>query len=295
MQDYIAVVGGMNVDIGAKPDRRLIPGDSNPGRVTLRPGGVGRNIAHNLRLLGLDVRLVSAVGADEHGGLLLQSCAAHGIDTSLCLRAEDETSSTYLYITDERGEMRLAVSDMAVTARITPEVLAQRLDALNAARAVVLDANLSEESLRYLAGHVTVPLYADPVSTAKAPRLRHTLPKLAALKPNALEAEALTGEREPEKAVRALLELGVGRVFLSLGAEGMLAGEGERLLQLPCLPCRLVNTNGAGDAAMAAIVCAGIKGYELEKSLRLALRAGAIATECVEANNPALAGLVVSD
>ncbi len=294
MQDYIAVVGGMNVDIGAKPEGRLIPGDSNPGRVTLRPGGVGRNIAHNLRLLGLDVRLVSAVGADEHGGLLLQSCAAHGIDTSLCLRAEDETSSTYLYITDERGEMRLAVSDMAVTARITPEVLAQRLDALNAARAVVLDANLSEESLRYLAGHVTAPLYADPVSTAKAPRLRHTLPKLAALKPNALEAEALTGEREPEKAVRALLELGVGRVFLSLGAEGMLAGEGERLLRLPCLPCRLVNTNGAGDAAMAAIVCAGIKDYELEKSLRLALRAGAIATECVEANNPALAELADS-
>ncbi len=60
MQDDIAVVGGMHVDIGAKPEGRLIPGDSNPGRVTLRPGGVGRNIAHNLRLLGLDVRLVSA-------------------------------------------------------------------------------------------------------------------------------------------------------------------------------------------------------------------------------------------
>lgn len=291
MGDYIAVVGGMNVDIGGRPGRRLVLKDSNPGRVSIRPGGVGRNIAHDLRLLGMEVRMLSAVGDDEHGALLLRSCAACGIDTSLCLRAEGESSSTYLYITDEHGDMQLAVADMDVTARITPAVIAARLDALNAARAVVVDANLEAETLEYLAAHVTAPLYADPVSTGKAGRMRRILPRLACIKPNALEAEALTGEAEPEKAARALLTAGVRRVFLSLGAQGMLAAEGEKLISLPCEQARVLNTTGAGDAVTAALVWAGVRGLDLEQSLHFALRAGAVTTECMEANNPELANL----
>ena len=300
MENYIAVVGGMNVDIGGRPARKPVLRDSNPGKVSVRPGGVGRNIAHDLRLLGLEVKLLSAVGADEHGGLLLQSCAAHGIDTSLCLRTEDENSSTYLYITDEHGDMELAVADMDVTARITPTVIEERLPALNAARAVVLDANLPEETLRYLAEHVTVPLYADPVSTAKAVRMRGILPRLACLKPNAMEAETLTGEADPEQAARALVEAGVERVFLSLGHQGMIAADAHQLLNLPCEQARVLNTTGAGDAVTAALCWAGVHGLSLEQSLRFALRAGAITCECLEANNPALAALsgqwsVVSD
>ena len=291
MADYIAVVGGMNVDIGGRPLHRPVLKDSNPGKVSIRPGGVGRNIAHNLRLLGLEVKLLSAVGADEHGGLLLQSCAVHGIDTSLCLCAEDENSSTYLYITDERGDMELAVADMDVTARLTPAVMEERLTALNAAQAVVLDANLPEETLLYLADHVTAPLYADPVSTAKALRMRGILPHLNCLKPNALEAEALTGETKPEIAARSLVRAGVRRVFLSLGHQGMIAADAEQLMNLPCEQARVINTTGAGDAVTAALCWAGVHGLDLEQSLRFALKAGAIACECVEANNPALAEL----
>lgn len=291
MSDYIAVVGGMNVDICGRPLHRPVLRDSNPGRVTVRPGGVARNIAQDLRLLGMDVRLLSAVGDDAYGSLLLHACAKNGIDASLCLCVDDLGSSTYLYITDEHGDMQLAVSDMAVTERITPAVIAERLDALNAARAVVIDANLPAETLRYLAAHVTAPLYADPVSTGKAARLMPILPFLCCLKPNALEAETLTGETEPEEAARALLKMGVGRVFLSLGAQGMIAAEGETMLNLPCAQARVINTTGAGDAVTAALVWAGVQGLDLETSLCFALKAGAVATECVEANNPALADL----
>ena len=291
MGEYVAVVGGMNVDICGQPEGRPVLRDSNPGRVSLRPGGVGRNIAHDLRLLGLEVKLLSAVGGDEHGRMLLASCAALGIDTGLTLCLPDERSSCYLYITDEDGDMQLAVADMGVTRRITPAVIAQRLDALNAASAVVIDANVEAETLEYLAAHVTAPLYADPVSTGKALRLKGLLPRLACLKPNALEAETLSGEREPEAAARALIAAGVRRVFLSMGAQGMIAAEGDRLLNLPCAPARVRNTTGAGDAVTAALVWAGVKGLDLEQSLRFALRAGALTAEWPEANNPALAAL----
>ena len=96
MEKRVAVIGGMNMDIGGAAGGELRLRDSNPGRVSLRPGGVGRNIAHNLRLLGLEVSLVSAVGDDPFGRALTDSCRALGLDLSMTRIRPRERSSTYL-------------------------------------------------------------------------------------------------------------------------------------------------------------------------------------------------------
>ena len=98
--DRAAVIGGVNMDIGGSPFAKLVMRDSNPGVITARPGGVGRNIAHDLRLLGLDVSLVTAVGGDVYGQGILSSCRELGIDLSLARIMPDMRSSTYLYVTD---------------------------------------------------------------------------------------------------------------------------------------------------------------------------------------------------
>ena len=288
----IAVIGGMNMDIGGSANTALRLRDSNPGLVTLRPGGVGRNIAHNLCLLGVEVSLLSAVGDDPNGRALLESCQALGMDVSMCLIRPRERSSTYLYVTDDKGDMLLGISDMEITDRITPAALEPWLGRLNGFDAVVLDANLSQAALHFLAERLTVPLYADPVSTAKAGKLLPLLPRLRAFKPNLLEARCLTGERNPEQAARALLDAGVQQVFLSLGEEGMLAAQGETLLRLPREPALVVNTTGAGDAATAAMVWAGVQGMNLEQAARAALLAGAVTCECREANNSRLGKII---
>ena len=50
--------------------------------VRMSLGGVGRNIAHNMSLLGLDVRLVTAFGDDLYAQKLAASCGELGIDIS---------------------------------------------------------------------------------------------------------------------------------------------------------------------------------------------------------------------
>ena len=52
---YAVVVGGVNVDIGGRSHAKLVAADSNPGKVSVSLGGVGRNIAHNMALMGVDV------------------------------------------------------------------------------------------------------------------------------------------------------------------------------------------------------------------------------------------------
>lgn len=272
---YVAVVGAVNMDICGTPYSKLLPMDSNPGFVRHSPGGVGRNIAHNLRLLDVPVKFLTAFGGDLYAEELKRSCGELGMDISDAAYTEKNTS-TYLYITDETGEMQLAVCDTDVADCVNVQFLESRLEVLNRASVVVFDGNLTEETVSFLSQNVTVPLFADPVSTKKAERLRSALPRVHTMKPNAIEAMYMTGENSPEKAARALVKMGVKRVYISCGADGMIAAEGENMVRLPCAPCRVVNTTGGGDASMAALVWAFLQGMTLEQSARAALRAGAL-------------------
>ena len=111
---YAVVVGGVNMDIGGVSAGPLVPADSNPGAVRMSLGGVGRNIAHNMALLGVDTRLLTAFGDDAHAQRIAASCGELGIDISRALQVPGERTSTYLFIAGERGEMALALSDMEI-------------------------------------------------------------------------------------------------------------------------------------------------------------------------------------
>ena len=288
---YAVVVGGVNVDICGRSFGPLVAADSNPGAVSMSLGGVGRNIAHNMSLMGVDVRLLTAYGSDLNGERVAASCSELGIDLSQALRVVGGTTSTYLYLTGPEGEMALAVSDMAVCEKITPAYLAANLGILQNAQVVVADCNIPAESLRYLAENVTVPLFVDPVSTVKAEKIRPILHKIHTLKPNRLEAELLSGvkierQEDVEKAADKLTELGVHRMFISLGADGVFAAMGEEKLWLPNVPGNMVNTTGCGDAFMAALVWAYLEGSSLEETTKAGLAAGSIAMESGETINP---------
>ena len=295
---YAVVVGGVNVDIGGTPHKPLVPSDSNPGRVQISLGGVGRNIAHNICLMGADVRMLTAYGDDIHGQRIAASCSELGIDLSHALRVPGASTSTYLYLTDDRGEMALAISDMEICNRITPSYLAANMGLLQNAQLVIADTNIPQESLVYLAENCTVPLFCDPVSTAKAEKLRPILGKIHTLKPNRLEAELLSGIKietaeDAAKAADKLLEMGVHRLFLSLGADGMYAAMGDQRLMLANLPGRMVNTTGCGDAVMGALAWAYLEGMDLRATALAGLAAGSIAMESSETINPAMSATAI--
>ena len=290
---YIVVVGGVNMDIGGRPYGKLVPADSNPGQVRMSLGGVGRNIAHNLALLGADVRMLTAFGDDMNAQRIAASCGELGIDISQCLTVPGAATSTYLFLADEKGDMALAVSDMDIYAHVTPAFLAGRAKLLQNAQLIVADTNIPAESLAWLAENIRLPIFADPVSTAKAEKLRPVLGKLHTLKPNRLEAELLSGVKiadraSLDRAVDALLATGLRRVFVSLGGDGVYAADHRERLHVPCCPGEMVNTTGCGDAAMAAIAWAYLEGTGLAGTARAAMAAGAIAMESGETINPAM-------
>ncbi len=290
---YVVVAGGVNVDIGAQSFQKLRAKDSNPGRVHTSVGGVGRNIAHNLRLRRAEAALLPALGGDGYARSMREAGKWLGVGLSHALRVEDAMTSTYVYISDERGDMALAVADMAICEKLTPAYFEENLSLLNGAALVVADTNLPEASLAYLAENLTVPLFVDPVSVTKAEKLRGILPHIHTLKPNALEAELLSGvpvvdRNSARRATRKLIDLGVKQVFLSLGKEGFLAAAEDETVWQPAPEAELVNTTGAGDALMAAIAWSWLRGENLSKTAAFGAAAAAITIECEETINPAL-------
>lgn len=299
---YAVVIGAANIDIGGTPYKPLIPCDSNPGVIGMSYGGVGRNIAHNLSMLGVDVELVTAIGDDTLGRDMLANCEKTGIDTSLSVVVPDASSSIYLFINDEKGEMELALSHVDIVSHITPEYIDSISDVINSAAAVIADCNLTQEALLRLKDICTVPLYIDTVSVSHADKIKGNLEGIDTLKPNLLEAEYLSdmiieNEYDCLEAARSLIDQGVRRVFISVGPHGMLAADRDHAIMVDRYPAHVKCTTGAGDSAMAAIIWHSLnEGSEGLKGPAMAANAAASATISVDPTiHPEMSSKLIKD
>lgn len=271
----ICVIGGANVDITASSDEAFRLGDSNPGRVEVSWGGVGRNIAHNLALLGDEVQLLTIFGGGLFGPVIAQACRDLGIGVGHSEIAPEGTHSFFVSINNADGELVGGVADMNATEGITPAWLAAREEVIQAADVVVADANSSADALAWLIDHGRKPLFLDAVSVAKAGRIQEavTLSKkksFFALKCNAIENVALASVQ------------GCRRRYVSVGAEGLKVEEDGRLYEFPALPCLVRNVTGGGDALLAGIVHAGPEAG-VEESARWGLACARCAVESPKA------------
>ncbi len=300
-EPFVAVAGGANLDICGAPAGKILMRDSNPGTVNTSPGGVARNIAENLARLGIDCRLIAAVGCDNHGDLLLEQGQAAGIDMRYMLQLDGVKTSTYVSILDNAGDMLVAINDMSIMEEISPERLQSHEQMLRQASLVIADTNLGDDALAYLGGTLDgQPLFIDTVSAAKAARIKPYLDNVHTLKASRIEAESLSGIDAPTN--RQLSEIaswfhshGVERVFITLGTDGVfysdksdqgLEKEGE-------VAHGVANASGAGDAFVAGIAYSWLKQWSLVKSVRFAMSAARVALAHQSTINPGMSTAAV--
>lgn len=291
---YALVIGGANVDIVGFPSNALKLEDSNPGKIRMSLGGVGRNIAENLARLGIPTKMLTAVGNDVYGKKILEESRKANLDMSQVLVLDHRSTSTYVSLLDESGDMKVAMSDMDITEEISVEYLSRYSKLIAGATAVVVDTNLSRPVLEYLLSNFPgVDFFVDTVSSAKAVKLEGLLQYIHTLKPNRIEAEQLTGVKvtsveEAKTALKAFADLGVKKTYISMGTKGIVWSDGERqgIYQPTQVP--MVNATGAGDAFMAGMVFGHMKAMEEEEALQFAAAASALTVLSEETINPEL-------
>ncbi len=298
METLISIIGGANVDLSATLNDAFIAADSNPGHIEVSYGGVARNIAHNLSLLGARTQLLTVFGGDLFGGLLHDYCRQQGIDVHLSERDSDFRSGIYLCINNHGGEMIAAVADTEAIRAITPEWLTKRTGEINVSDFVVADTNISEDAIRYLMENVTAPLFVDGVSSTKAHRVINALrkcklPYLHTLKLNLKEALAVTNTATYAEAAQQLLNLGVAHVYITMGPDGVYCRNAAEEWLFPILPGEVVNTTGAGDAFLAGVVYAHAKGIDFPQTAQYGLMAARATLMSPKAVNPDIANILL--
>ena len=284
---YVTVIGGANLDIFGYPNNKLIEKDSNVGKVQYNYGGVGRNISHCLKLLGKNVKLITAFGEDSSSEDLKNNCKDLSIDITESLTVKNAHASTYISIADEEGDMIEAISDMEIYENITPLFISSKLDVINHSSVCVIDTNIPQKTIEYIANNTIAPIFVDTVSTTKAKKILNILGKIHTIKPNKIEAEFLTGVEITDnsslrKAAYKLLSFGIKKVFISLGSKGVFFADKYNCMLVPPIPAKIVNTTGAGDCFMAALIWAYDHGYTTQQ---MAFAGSVCSSICVEDKN----------
>lgn len=288
----ITIVGGINIDIEGSPFEKLKYQDSNPGRINLAFGGVGRNITENAARLGGDVAMVSVIGDDQMGQAAKAELEGLGVDTSCIRTLKGRNSAMYLSILDDRNDMELAICDMDIIDAITPAVLEEHRDFISGSKILALDGNLSEELIRCSVDMFKdIHIFFDPVSSAKAVKAKHCLGGFDSMKPNIMEAEILTGvtingDEDVRRAADRLLEKGLKRVFITLNKDGVYyRDEKSEGFIRPADDLNIISATGAGDSFSATILLGSVKGRETEEIARMGMAAASIAMESSRAVN----------
>ena len=280
MNKRVTVIGGLNMDIKAKSKSKLVPGDSNPSHIEISAGGVGRNIAHNLALLGVPTILLSAAGNDGESESIIRQTQEAGVNMEHLLLSQTKNTGKYIALLDDQGEMAMAVSDMDVLEELNKDYLHAKLDIIENSDMVVCDTNLNTDCIKFIlevcrAKHI--PVCIDPVSAAKAVKLFGLLEGIYMLTPNQKELQILSGtEGDIEISALQLVKKGVQNIITTLGPDGLCHTDANKSTCYPTIAKNIVDVTGAGDSLTAGLIYGLLEYQSFEKACQCGLAAASI-------------------
>ncbi|MCO6187635.1 carbohydrate kinase [Rhizobium sp. L1K21] len=281
-------VGGAVLDRKYHAHRPLIEGTSNPVNGSRSFGGVARNVAENLALLGTPTSFVSIVGDDETGRQLLRHLRDRGVDVSQVITSSEKPTAEYAAVLDPAGDLAYGIADMGIFDLFAPAHLDRIWPHLASASWVFADCNLPGETLQGLISRkhaVGFKLAVDAVSTPKVAKLPQSLNGIDLIFMNLDEARAYlktdfgSGPEAAKKAAQGLLAAGAGESVVSIGSNGIAVANGQRAAAFPAVTANVVDITGAGDAMIAGTLHNLLSGENIFTAARIGALIGTLTTE----------------
>ncbi len=234
-----------------------------------KPGGAPANVAVAVARLGLRSGFIGKVGDDAFGHHLAGVLAAEGVEVrGMRFDRRARTALAFIAKPDVNHYEILFYRNPGADMRLKPAELDESL--LRGARAFHFgsislihqpsrSATLAAAEIARAAGALVsfdVNYRPDLWSRSSArARVRSTIPQVALLKVNEVEAEILTGTRDPFAASQTLLEMGPALCVVTLGPEGSVFRIAEGAAYVPAFEVETVDATGCGDAYIAGLLC----------------------------------------
>jgi len=283
-QPHIVVVGSANIDLTTFTDQFPRPGETVFGKkFQLGFGGKGANQAVAARLCGARVSMVARVGDDLFGPATIRNFSSRGIDASRVTVTPGVASGVAPIFVDSSGQNRILVVKGANDCLLPPDIDAAA-DLLRQADCIVLQLEIPLETVYYtlrLAHELGIrsilnPAPGQPLDFAELAHAEYVIP-------NETEAEALTGMpvtslSEARASAIHLLQNGVRRAIITLGANGALCASRDSLEHIGGYRVDSIDSTGAGDAFIGSFAYFLASGCAESESVRRANVYAALST-----------------
>lgn len=286
MRDFdLLVVGDCNPDLvlaGDSLQPEFGQGETWVADARLVIGGSSSITASGAARLGLRTAIAGVIGDDLFGSFMREQLEAAGVVTEALTVDRDRPTglSTVLVEPGDRATLTFAGTIGAMAASDVPDTLLTRARHVHTGGFFLQGggAELGDILHRARAAGATTSLDpgADPDGEWDG-GLRALLGEIDYLMPNAVEACALAGEEDVERAARSLAAAGPV-VVVKCGTDGVLAVSGQAVVRAPALSVDVTDTIGAGDSTNAGWLAGVLQGWEPAEAARLAAVCGSLST-----------------
>ena len=275
MSDYDVIgIGENSVDLVYRVPE--LPGAGGKVRVTTCRRLLGGQVATTLSTcaaFGLRTRYIGTFGNDEHARLIRSELEQRGVDTTDSIVRYAPNRHAVILVDERTGERSVAWQrDPSLVLR-REDLQTARLTGGRLLHVDNVDEDAAIEAARQAhAAGMTVTTDIDRV-TERTPELiaAASFPVMAEHVP-----QALTGETDPQRALRALRQRHDGMLCVTLGVRGSMLLVGDRLYDAPAFRVEPVDTTGAGDVFRGALIYSLLRSDSPERMLLFANAAAAL-------------------
>ncbi|MHA7137691.1 aminoimidazole riboside kinase [Rossellomorea arthrocnemi] len=269
----------------------FIPLDENNTTYQKSPGGAPANVAVGLSRLGVKSTFVGKVGEDVLGRFLIDTLKDYGVRTNQMLMTPDVRTGVVFVTNGEDGERSF---DFYIDPSADRFLQADDIEEEDFVSHKILhfgSISMISSPAKEATHHAVKTAKENGLLVSYDPNLRlglwdseenarETIKSMISaadvLKISEEELEFITGEKEIEAGVEKLKSYDIPFLIITMGSEGSYVFVGDTHQHVKAMKVRAVDTTGAGDAFVSAILYSlheysgDIESLTLEEAVRMA-------------------------
>lgn len=307
MQKKVTVIGNVFMDIKGFAVDQYHPQAKNIGHIRFVHGGVGRNVAENLAVMGLPTRLVSTVDESALGNEVVHRLRSRSVDTRY-LPVYRQGMGMWLATIDEQGNLVGSISQQPDFTGLHELIEYHGHEIVEASSHVALSIDLTEPIARKtieLAKMYRKPIYGLPGNMSVVMSHPKILEGLDVFVCNHVEAgrlmersfDALSMDGMIDALARFVESRSLRSMVVTLGELGSVYYDGITGVKghQPVFPVKMVDSSGAGDAFFSGIVAGLVQGIPLDQAVIIGTKIAGWIIESPENNCPDAKVLITND
>lgn len=291
----IALFGTVFIDIKGFSKNKYDPVGRNVGNVQFIHGGVGRNVAEDMGVLGTPVTFVSTVDSTAMGIDVEKRLWEYDINTKYLKKVEQNGMGMFMAILDNNGDLAGSISsppDFTFFEALLDEKCEEIIEQ---ASHVALEIDLNEKISRKIvdiANRLNKPLYGLPGNLSVILADKDILMGMECFICNDIEAEKIfdcafgNGNVEVIKAeVKKFADkMKIKSMVVTMGEKGAVYYQPSmtEAMYNKVNPVQMVDSTGAGDSFFSGVVSALVQNKSLEQAVKFGSKVAAYTIQSPE-------------